>query len=67
MLKTIDSILPKLKTSGAKDDDIVNALTAAYCPTVVADKGASAAARAAQLGNFSVLVYGQIKNSGKTN
>jgi mono/diheme cytochrome c family protein len=67
MLQTIDSILPKLKTSGAKDDDIVNALTAAYCPAVMADKGASAAARAAQLGNFSVLVYGQIKNGGKTN
>jgi mono/diheme cytochrome c family protein len=67
MLQAIDSILPKLKTSGAKDDDIVNALTAAYCPVVMADKAASAAERAAQLGNFSVLVYGQIKNGGKTN
>jgi mono/diheme cytochrome c family protein len=67
MLQAIDSILPKLKTSGAKDDDIVNALTAAYCPVVTADKDASAAERAAQLGNFSVLVYGQVKNGGKTN
>jgi mono/diheme cytochrome c family protein len=64
MLPRIDSMLPSLKTSGATDDDIVNALTAAYCPIVMADNN-SPAERASLLGNFSVLVYGQLKNNGK--
>ena len=65
MLDQIDAIVSKLKASapGASDDDRVNALTAAYCPVVEADKTVAPNARAARLGNFSSLVYGQIKKS----
>jgi mono/diheme cytochrome c family protein len=67
MLPRIDAILPKLRTSGVADDDLVNALTLAYCPVVMDDSTTSPAQRATLLGNFSVLVYGQIKNGGKPN
>lgn len=66
MLPRIDGMLPQLKSSGVNDDDIVNALTAAYCPVVMADSAASTADRASLLANFSELVYGQLKNSEKT-
>jgi mono/diheme cytochrome c family protein len=65
MLPTIDSILSTVKNTGASDDDIVNALTAAYCPVVMADSTVSPASRASLLGNFSGLVYGQLKSGGK--
>ena len=65
MLPVIDSILPDAKKSGASDDDIVNALTAAYCPVVTADKAISSTARASLLGNFSGLVYGQLKDGSQ--
>ncbi len=67
MLPLIDSILPTIKKSGVSPDDIVNGLTAAYCPVVAADKEISSAARASLLGNFSGLVYGQLKSDGKPN
>lgn len=67
VLPLIDSILPNARKSGASDDDIVNALTVAYCPVVTADTAATPAARAAQLGNFSELVYGQLRSAGKPN
>ena len=67
MLPLIDLILPTIKKSGVSPDDIVNGLTAAYCPVVAADKEISSAARASLLGNFSGLVYGQLKSDGKPN
>ncbi len=67
MLPRIDTILPTLKKSGASDDDIVNALTIAYCPVVMTDKTLPQGERASLLGNFSVLVYGQLKNGKKPN
>jgi mono/diheme cytochrome c family protein len=66
MLQRIDSILPELKTNVA-GDDLVNALTSAYCPVVMNDSTISPAQRAALLGNFSVLVYGQTRKQGKPN
>jgi len=66
MLPRIDAIVPNLKTNGASDDDIVNALTAAYCP-IVAANNATGPERAQLLGNFSVLVYGRLKNRGDAN
>jgi mono/diheme cytochrome c family protein len=67
MLEKIDAILPKVKATGAGDDDIVNALTAAYCPVALADATVPAGGRAALLGNFSMLAYGQIKKSTQQN
>jgi mono/diheme cytochrome c family protein len=66
MLPRVDAMLPGLKTSGASDDDIVNALTAAYC-SVVTSHNAPPAQRAVLLGDFSVLVYGQLKHKTKPN
>jgi hypothetical protein len=65
MLPVIDSILPEARKSGASNDDIVNALTAAYCPVVIADKATSPTARASLLGNFSGLVYGQLNEGSQ--
>ena len=69
MLEKIDAILPPLKASlaGVKDDDIVNALTDAYCPVAYGDSKISAARRSIALGNFSGLVYGQIKKGTEKN
>jgi mono/diheme cytochrome c family protein len=67
MLSRIDSMLPSLKNSGASDDDIVNALTAAYCSLVMADAAILPPARASLLGNFSGLVYGQLKYGERPN
>jgi mono/diheme cytochrome c family protein len=62
MLPRIDAILPQLKAGGVADDDLVNALTAAYCSVATAN-GNNSAQRATLLGNFSVLAYGQIKKA----
>jgi mono/diheme cytochrome c family protein len=65
MLEQIDAVLPKVKTADrtASDDDIVNALTVAYCPIAALDSTLPAAERAIQLGTFAQLVYGQIKQA----
>jgi mono/diheme cytochrome c family protein len=67
MLEHIDAILAKVKGTAAADDDIVNALTAAYCPLVLADTALPPAERASLLGNFAELVYGQIRKGEKPN
>ena len=63
MLQRVDAFAPKLQAglSGQKGDDVVNALVAAYCPVVAADKSLSAADRATRLGNFGGLVYGRLR------
>lgn len=65
ILDRIDAILSKLKAGGS-DDDIVNALTTTYC-TVALSGPMPPAERAAMLGNFSSLVYGQIKKGAQPN
>ncbi|WP_246725633.1 cytochrome c [Beijerinckia sp. L45] len=69
MLGKIDAIVPKLKASlpGVQDDDIVNALTVAYCPIALGDTKAKPAQRSINLGNFASLVYGQIKRRDAKN
>ncbi len=64
MLERVDAILPRAEETGAAGDAIVNAMTAAYCPTLA---GVPAADRAVLLGNFSVLAYGQLKQAGRGN
>ncbi len=63
MLRVIDGILPRVRAAApAVDDDrLVNGITDAYC-RVLAGGPASPATRAQRLGNFSVLVYGQLKH-----
>ena len=65
MLQRVDAFAPKLQAglSGQKGDDVVNALVAAYCPVVAADKSLSAADRATRLGNFGGLVYGRLRTN----
>jgi mono/diheme cytochrome c family protein len=67
MLDRIDQILPKVKSAGASDNDVVNAMTAAYCQDVMGDKSLKRPEQTALLGRFSVLVYGQDVMGGKKN
>jgi mono/diheme cytochrome c family protein len=62
LLDRIDAIVPKVKAAapGATNDAIVNALSDAYCPVVMADTSASAADRIEDFGTFSGLVYGRL-------
>jgi mono/diheme cytochrome c family protein len=67
MIDRIDAVLPKIKAAGViSDDAIVNALSAVYC-SVGLSSTASPVERAAMLGTFSGLVYGQIKSGTKSN
>lgn len=61
MQDRLDTVLPELQGAGVGDADIVDALTRAYCPQAEAEAGDDRAQLAARLGNFSVLVYGQLK------
>ena len=65
MLPVIDQILSKVKASvnGASQADIVNSLTAAYCPVATASGDREAARRS--LDRFSGLVYTQLVSSNK--
>jgi|SRR5450631_2327603 hypothetical protein len=62
ILAAIDEVLSKLKAEApdTTNDDLINGLTASYCRNELANSKLSAADRAAQIGNFSVLVYSQI-------
>ncbi len=62
LLDRIDDIIGKVKSAdpSASNDDIVNALTDAYCPVVMKETSRSHAQQAADLGNFSELVYGRL-------
>ncbi len=70
ILASIDGVISKIKAAAptSKDDDIVNAMTVAYCPIAMADTAVPAPDRTARLGSFAGLVYGQIKHieSGAT-
>jgi hypothetical protein len=63
LMDRIDEIVGKVKSAdpGASDDQIVNALTVAYCPVAMAEPSKTIAQKAADLGNFSGLVYGRLK------
>ena len=61
LLARIHTVLPKIKSSArsATDDQLVDALTTAFCPTAMA--APTQAERAEQIGNFSQLVWGALK------
>ena len=69
MLQTIDAVLPKIKEANPAitDEDLVNGLTIGYCPVVFSDASIAPVRRPIALGNFSGLVYGQIKKGNHPN
>jgi mono/diheme cytochrome c family protein len=62
LLESVDAIVPKLKAAApnAPKADLVNGLTASYCPMLLADSGMTEPQRAARLGAFSEILYGQL-------
>jgi mono/diheme cytochrome c family protein len=69
LLQSVDAIIPKLKAAAphAPTQDLVNGLTAAYCPILLADTGLTEPQRAARLGSFSEILYGQLTRAGTRN
>jgi mono/diheme cytochrome c family protein len=69
LVDRIDDIVGKVKSAAPKatNDQVVNALTDAYCPVVMKETSKSTVQRAADLGNFSELVYGQINRRSARN
>ena len=66
MLQTIDQILPKVKAAApnARQNDIVNSLTIAYCPIVEHNATLAADMRVPQLDQFSERVYSELRTNG---
>ena len=59
MLEKIAEILPPLRGTAATEAQLVDALTTAYCPEVMARK-VDPAGRAELFGDFSALLYAQL-------
>lgn len=66
MLQSIEQILPKVKAAEpqAKQADIVNGLTALYCPIVEHDPNVPDNLKVPQLDHFSDRVYSELKTNG---
>lgn len=66
MITNIDAIAAKAKAiaPGASRAELVNSLTAAYCPMVAAGGAADPAQKAGQLDQFGNLVYTALRNGG---
>jgi mono/diheme cytochrome c family protein len=62
LLDRTDSLLTELKATGASDDEVVNAMTEAYCPIALANTTVPKSERIATLGSFSDIVYEEVKN-----
>ena len=62
ILETIDDLLARVRSASPNfnRNSVVDSLTAAYCKDVFTDPNISQAQRAERLGNFAVLLYGQI-------
>ena len=67
VMQSVDTMLAQVKAADpqAKQADIINSLTIAYCPVVAQDKSLSAPQKAAELGQFSQMVYTQLADGGK--
>ncbi len=63
----VNAIVALVKKAAPQADqaDIVNSLTAAYCPIVVADASIPAQRKAPALDQFSVLAYTQLTTHGR--
>ncbi len=64
---TLVRLVPQIKAAetGAKDDDVVNALTTAFCKAAKDDARADKSGWAAVIGSFSNVAYSQVKNPEK--
>jgi mono/diheme cytochrome c family protein len=62
LLQTVDAIIPPLKAAAPHlgTADLVNGMLATYCPMLLADKTLTDAQRAARLGTFGEILYGQM-------
>jgi mono/diheme cytochrome c family protein len=62
LLQTVDAIIPELKAAApqTKRADLVNGLMASYCPILLSDASLTAPQRAARLGTFGEILYGQL-------
>jgi hypothetical protein len=67
MLPDVNAIVASVKKAApqAAQADIVNSLTAAYCPVVEADNSIPKARKPTALDQFSVLAYTQLTNNEK--
>jgi mono/diheme cytochrome c family protein len=67
LVPTAEQLVAKLKQAApqAKQDDIVNSLTIAYCPVVESDPKISAKLKVATLDHFSERVYTELRDNGK--
>ncbi|NEU11041.1 c-type cytochrome [Methylobacterium sp. BTF04] len=63
----LNALLPKVKAAapGAKDDDIVNGLTTAFCKAGRNDPAYAKAGWHAVIGSFASIAYSQLKNPEK--
>jgi mono/diheme cytochrome c family protein len=62
LLESVDAIVPKVKAAAphAKTADLVDGLTAAYCPILLNNQAMTEPQRAARLGAFAEILYGQL-------
>jgi mono/diheme cytochrome c family protein len=67
LLTTADNLVAKVKAAapGARQDDIVNSLTIAYCPIVESDPKVPPNMKVATLDHFSERVYTELRDNGK--
>jgi mono/diheme cytochrome c family protein len=69
LLESVDAIIPKLKAAAphASTANLVDGLISAYCPIVAADTSLTDAQRAARLGTFGEILYGQLVRTTPSN
>jgi cytochrome c553 len=65
LLQTVDAILPKLRAAAphAAKADLVNGMLASYCPMLLSDSSLTEPQRAARLGTFGEILYGQLSRT----
>jgi mono/diheme cytochrome c family protein len=65
MLEQVDAFLPKMMSAGKNlaPADVVNGLTAAYCPIIMGNADFTPRQRLLELQQFAILVYSQLRGS----
>jgi hypothetical protein len=68
LVQNADALIAKVKAADpdAKQADIINSLTIAYCPIVTARSNLTANEKVQRLDEFSVRVYTQLATGGKS-
>ena len=67
VLQTAEKLVARVKSAApqAKQADIVNSLTIAYCPIVEADARVPVDMKVAALDHFSERVYSELRSGGR--